>query len=264
MKLPLLTGLAMTCAATALAAQTGTTPTTQSPTSAGANQTVTLSGCVGGTGTTTDPFILSNVNVVNSAAAGRTGTAGVGTAGAGTAGVGTVGAGTGTAAGAGVGTAGTAGAGTGTGTMTGSAGSGTGTASAAGTAGAGTGTAGATGTAGTGTAGAGAAGTTGSVTGTAGTPPVGAGATGTMATGSPQTGMPTPSSATAGTNAGYRLSGADMSPFAGQRVQIVGTFAPAATGSSTVGAAGAAGSTTSSVPEFRIISVQPMTGNCRQ
>jgi hypothetical protein len=98
------------------------------------------------------------------------------------------------------------------------------------------------------------------VSGTAGTPPVGAGATGTTATGSQTTGVPPSASTTAGATAGYRLSGADLSPFSGQRVQVVGTFAPT---SATTTGAGATGSAVSAMPEFRVVSVRPL-GACQQ
>jgi hypothetical protein len=52
---------------------------------------------------------------------------------------------------------------------------------------------------------------------------------------------------------GYRLSGADMSNWAGQRVQVTGTMTPAA---------GIRSGTTPAMPEFRVQSVQPMPGTC--
>ena len=98
-----------------------------------------------------------------------------------------------------------------------------------------------------------------SSTGTTGAPgTVGAaGTTGT--TGVPQTGSTTP-----GATAGYRLSGADVSGFNGQRVQIVGTFAPlGASGASTnAGTTGSAAPT--AMPEFRVVSIRPIGGNCQQ
>jgi hypothetical protein len=67
---------------------------------------------------------------------------------------------------------------------------------------------------------------------------------------------------------GYRLSGTDMTSWIGRRVQIVGTVVPAPARSSTPGAT-AAGATTGSplsgaiaMPEFRVVSVQPVTGSC--
>ena len=58
MKIPLLGCVAMACAATAFAGQTQTS-TTQA-----ANQTITLSGCVGGGAGASDPFMLSNPMIV--------------------------------------------------------------------------------------------------------------------------------------------------------------------------------------------------------
>jgi hypothetical protein len=61
---------------------------------------------------------------------------------------------------------------------------------------------------------------------------------------------------------GYRLSGTDMTSWAGQRVQVVGTFSPSAAmpaGSTAVGQSGAP----SAPPlEFRVQSVQPVLGPC--
>jgi len=196
MKLPFFGCVAFAYATTAFA-QTGA-PTSTSPTSANqANQTITLSGCVGPGATANDPLMLSNVTIVSAGP---------------------------TAASAGAGATGAAGTASATG--------------AAGTAG----TAGATGT-----------------TGMAGTPPpVGTGATGTTATGSQQTAAPSAASQTAGQVAGYRLSGADVQPFSGQRVQVVGMFAPSRAGST-----GASGSAANAMPEFRVISIQPI-GPCQQ
>jgi len=61
---------------------------------------------------------------------------------------------------------------------------------------------------------------------------------------------------------GYRLSGTDMTSWAGQRVQVVGTFSPSAAmpaGSTAVGQSGAP----SAPPlEFRVQSVQSVLGPC--
>jgi hypothetical protein len=81
------------------------------------------------------------------------------------------------------------------------------------------------------------------------------------------------SSATAGNAAGspgagtatsgYRLSGADVTGFRGRRVQIVGTLVePGAAGTAATGAAGTATNTGSR--EFRVQSVQPISGSCPQ
>src|SRR5206468_715228 len=60
MKLSIFGCVAMVCAATALAGQTPTNPSSASTTQA--NQTITLSGCVGGGASATDPVTLSNVS----------------------------------------------------------------------------------------------------------------------------------------------------------------------------------------------------------
>lgn len=61
---------------------------------------------------------------------------------------------------------------------------------------------------------------------------------------------------------GYRLSGTDMTAWAGQRVQVVGTFSPSAAmpaGSTAVGQSGAP----SAPPlEFRVQTVQAIVGPC--
>jgi len=93
-----------------------------------------------------------------------------------------------------------------------------------------------TGTSGTKTPGAGTAGTTGVMTGTA------------------------PAGSSGSSITGYRLSGTDMQPWLGKRVQLQGTFAPAAAspaGSTVTGAA-----VTPPALEFRVQSVQPVTGPC--
>jgi hypothetical protein len=65
--------------------------------------------------------------------------------------------------------------------------------------------------------------------------------------------------------AGYRLSGADMSQWSGRRVQIVGTLVPASAGANgAASAAGSAGAAGTSLPEFRVLTVRPATGNCQQ
>jgi hypothetical protein len=122
-----------------------------------------------------------------------------------------------------------------------------------GTATAGVGTAG-TASAGVGSAaGTGAAGTTGAV-GTSGVAPApGAGSSATIA-------GTAPAGSSGSSISGYRLSGADMASWIGRRVQIVGSLVPAPPGA--MPAAGAAPHAT--FPEFRVVSVQPMTGDCPQ
>jgi hypothetical protein len=96
------------------------------------------------------------------------------------------------------------------------------------------------GTSGTKTSSATAAGTTGVVTGTA------------------------PAGSSGSSITGYRLSGADMQPWIGKRVQLVGTFVPAAasTAGATTPATATSGTTTPPVLEFRVQTVQPATGPC--
>ena len=61
---------------------------------------------------------------------------------------------------------------------------------------------------------------------------------------------------------GYRLSGADMSSWSGQRVQVIGTFAPSAPTAAGTTAVGQSGTPTAPQMEFRVQSVQPMSGPC--
>jgi hypothetical protein len=225
MKLPILSGFVVLCVVS-LAAQT--TPTSTRQATSASPQTVTMSGCVSG-GANSQPFVLSNPTVLpqtGAPTAGMPGAAGVTT---GTAAAGATaqppstatGAGAPGAAGATSGTAGTA--------ATGSPG-------AAGTSRAGSGVPGATGAAGA---------TSGTVTGVPG-------ATGAAGT----TGTPGAPGATSALN-GYRLSGTDMSAWAGQRVQIVGTVIPMANSASPTPG-------TVPMPELRVQSVQPVTGPCPQ
>jgi hypothetical protein len=135
--------------------------------------------------------------------------------------------GVGTSSGSGAGTA----TGSGVGTATGS-GVGTPTASGVGTA-------------------------TGSGVGTATGAGVGTAAGGSVGT-APAAGVPVTGTAPAGSSgasvSGYQLSGVDMQPWIGKRVQVVGTWAPAPTGSATPG--------TTPMREFQVQSVQPATGPC--
>jgi hypothetical protein len=96
------------------------------------------------------------------------------------------------------------------------------------------------GTSGTKSSASGAAGTSGVITGTA------------------------PAGSSRSTVTGYRLSGVDMQPWIGKRVQVIGMFAPAP--------AAASGATHTTAPtigiaapvlEFKVQSVQPATGPCR-
>jgi hypothetical protein len=96
-----------------------------------------------------------------------------------------------------------------------------------------------TGTSGTKSSASGTDGTTGVVTGTA------------------------PAGSSASSVTGYRLSGADMQPWIGKRVQLIGTFAPAAA-AATASAPGTAIAAPGAPPvlEFKVQSVQAATGSC--
>jgi hypothetical protein len=156
-------------------------PTYPSPAANDRNQRMTLSGCVGGTGTAQSPYMLSSVQM------------------------GTSGSGTGAATGANSGTGVTAGP---PAVHNGSA---------------------------------------GQAPGTTANPPA--------ATGNPQNGHGAAapvSGATSGHPSTYRLSGSDVSKFAGKRVQIVGSIVPA-NGSAAPG----------TPSEFRVESIQPATGTCQ-
>ena len=231
----LLSGIALLCAAV-VSAQTASALQPASPSSRNAPQTVTLTGCVGSVSGPQGGFMLSNPLVVPPA--GATATAQAGTPAS------TPPYATQPNAGSAVGTAGTASTGVGT---AGTASTGVGTASP--------GTAGTTGVA---SNPASATGTPSSAAGTTGT-------AGSVATATPgavaQGGIATGAGTTAAMN-GYRLSGADMSSWSGQRVQIVGTVVP--------GQASAAAAPTNAtnagaavpMPEFRVQSVQPVDGPC--
>jgi len=138
-----------------------------------------------------------------------------------------------------------------------------------GTAGSPTGTPPPVGTAGTTGAGVGTAGTTGAGVGTAGAhPPAGIPTPGAMppatAGAPPTTPAPTavgtaPAGSSASSVSGYRLTGADMTGWIGRRVQIVGQQVPTTAGASATNPAVTASST---LPEFRVVSVQPISGDC--
>ena len=106
----------------------------------------------------------------------------------------------------------------------------------------------------------GAAAVTPSPTGTSGTKMPGPGTAGT-------TGVMTgtaPAGSSGSSITGYRLSGTDMQPWLGKRVQMLGTFVPAAAApaGSTTTAAVTGGASTPPALEFRVQSVQPVTGPC--
>ncbi|MCU1381554.1 MAG: hypothetical protein JWL71_251 [Acidobacteria bacterium] len=108
-------------------------------------------------------------------------------------------------------------------------------------------------------------------------PPPGAAATpapstiGTSGTKSPRsdeatTGIVTgtaPAGSSQSSVTGYRLSGADMQPWVGKRVQVIGMFAPAPATSTAVAPVASAGTPTPPpVLEFKVQTVQPATGSC--
>src|SRR5262249_16984945 len=95
------------------------------------------------------------------------------------------------------------------------------------------------------------------ITATPGTTPV---TSGTYATAPPPVVTGTaPAGSSASSVSGYRLSGADMTGWIGRRVQIVGTMTPSAAGAS---ATNPAVTPSATLPEFRVVSVQPISGDC--
>ena len=73
-----------------------------------------------------------------------------------------------------------------------------------------------------------------------------------------------PAGSSASSVNGYRLSGADMTAWVGRRVEVVGMLVSSPVGSSTtpVGTAGTTKTDPLPMPEFRVISVQSITGQC--
>jgi hypothetical protein len=72
-----------------------------------------------------------------------------------------------------------------------------------------------------------------------------------------------PAGSSASSVTGYRLSGADMQPWIGKRVQVIGMFAPAPATPSAVAPAAATGAAPAPpVLEFKVARVQPITGTC--
>jgi hypothetical protein len=98
--------------------------------------------------------------------------------------------------------------------------------------------------------------------------PTGTSGTKTPASAAVPTGVVTgtaPAGSSGSSVTGYRLTGADMQPWIGKRVLLVGSFVPAA--SSATAPAGTSPTVTGAaaippVLEFRIQSVQPTTGPC--
>jgi hypothetical protein len=70
-----------------------------------------------------------------------------------------------------------------------------------------------------------------------------------------------PAGSSGSTLTGYRLTGADMQPWIGKRVQVIGTFAPAAA-PTTPSAAVSGGTTMPPVLEFKVQTVVPASGPC--
>jgi hypothetical protein len=89
--------------------------------------------------------------------------------------------------------------------------------------------------------------------------------TGTTGTSGVMTGT-APAGSSGSSITGYRLSGADMQPWLGKRVQLLGTFAPAAAApvGSTTATPVTGGANTPPALEFRVQSVQPVTGPCQK
>jgi hypothetical protein len=93
---------------------------------------------------------------------------------------------------------------------------------------------------------------------TPGVPPA-VGTTGEAGAGAPPPSSATPNAASAAAATTYRLSGTDMEPFAGQRVEISGRLVPA----TAPPRSGAAGSAAPPMRDFRVVSVRPI-GSCAQ
>jgi hypothetical protein len=102
---------------------------------------------------------------------------------------------------------------------------------------------------------AGAAAGTPAAVGTSGTTPTSVTGTTGVTSGGATT------SATSGVG-GYRLSGTDMTPWAGQRVQVVGTFSPATATAAGTTPTGGSGAPAAPPLQFRVQSVQPTSGPC--
>ena len=228
MRNTLLTGLVVACAASAFAGQTAQQPAgAAAPGSA--NQTMTLIGCVGGGAVATDPFMLSDPSLasVGSATPGQVTTA---TPGA-------------TASAAAPPTTPTAAAAPAMPTAAGAPATPTAQPPAADRDFRNSGTAGTAGTVGTAPR------------------PSAVGTPATAATPAAAARVTSPGSSPVATS-GYRLSGADVSGFRGQRVQIVGSLVQPA--SSATSSAATPGATTTGVREFKVQSVQAISGSCPQ
>jgi len=88
-----------------------------------------------------------------------------------------------------------------------------------------------------------------------------AGAVGTSGTSGTMVGT-APAGSSASSVDGYRLSGVDMISWIGHRVQLIGRVIPAAPLSQADGVARAERTWLAAMPEFHVISVQPVTGPC--
>ena len=71
-----------------------------------------------------------------------------------------------------------------------------------------------------------------------------------------------PAGSSASSVAGYRLSGVDMTSWIGRRVQIVGTVQPARPMTQAVAVETSDRIAMAAMPQFRVLSVQPVTGAC--
>jgi hypothetical protein len=71
-----------------------------------------------------------------------------------------------------------------------------------------------------------------------------------------------PAGSSASSVSGYTLSGVDMKPWVGKRVQVIGTFAPATSPSASATPSASGAASLSAMREFRVQTVQPATGPC--
>jgi hypothetical protein len=71
-----------------------------------------------------------------------------------------------------------------------------------------------------------------------------------------------PAGSSASSVDGYRLSGVDMTPWIGRRVQVLGTVRPAAPLTPPVAVETSERVALAAIPEFHVLSVQPVTGPC--
>lgn len=247
-----LSGIAITAAmcGTAFAQTSVTSSSTPGQNTSAAAQSITMSGCVASASGGSQGFTLSNPIVLPSTGSASASAAGApsssATAGGSTASGATTQPPSSALPPSSAGTSATAGT-SGTSAShptTGAATSGT------------AGTAGTSGTAGT----AGTAGTSGTAA-TGGTSATGA--AGTSAIGGSTSGSVTGAAGAAPSSSfnGYRLSGSDLSQWAGKRVEVTGTFAPSSSANTTASATGAQATT---MQEFRVVSVKPVGGSCPQ